>query len=685
MGLLIRNYTDQSQTFTVGFNFAAGEIVQEPAKKVTVAQKSTAEVRWKVRINQENEAAEVQFWADGSDELHSDNVIVTIPVLAYGVKQKESQPHNSAGTTNLVIPEDTQIDKSQARITLSSSILSGLQENLSYLINYPYGCVEQLSSALSALLTVKENPQYFEGIKDSDKVDEYIQAGVDQLFKLQQADGGWAYWSTREKRSVPFYTLYATEQLLRAEAAGAKLPADWQRQVALSLQDRLGISQKNSEKKFDMSGKLTNGQTMSLYALMLLDFDNYINSFNWQNIDFSSVSDTESLNYALRLAMMINDQTLIPSLEQKLISNATSNNDNLLWRASLSERYQSQDSNTALSLRTLMMTPNFTEYRPKVEATINYLWRQRQRKYWSNTYGTARMTETLFAYAQMTESQTPINYTITVAGKTIKQGTLSNSKDIATIDLPLADLAASNEITVTSNHPDEALYWALSTEWWRTSKNLPAVTNEEYKMAKVYHSLKGNAGTPQTGDIVTVYLDLYNEKTYDLYNVVVTDYLPSGFMALNSDLDNYLKFTPIGREENPYYANMTFYPDKVEAALYKLKPGHNVVSYQARVVAAADSVLLPATSELMYQPEITLQDASRQKIELVSTAPSWAKGYEHDLIAPNPVTEKEKTDWQWETWAMLLVLILAILSVYKLRKSTKVTKQNKESDDAENK
>lgn len=99
-----------------------------------------------------------------------------------------------------------------------------LDRHLSWLIQYPYGCVEQTTSSVFPQL-------YLDKISDLDEtrlaaVRRNVQAGINRLRLFQTSSGGLSYWPGDGDPSL-YGTVYAAHFLFEASAAGYVVPADW--------------------------------------------------------------------------------------------------------------------------------------------------------------------------------------------------------------------------------------------------------------------------------------------------------------------------------------------------------------------------------------------------------------------------------------------------------------------------
>ena len=135
-----------------------------------------------------------------------------------GVFDKES---------NFSLPKgfsDVTIDASNS----GTSVLLAASKNL---VNYPYGCTEQKSSKLLALLNLKP--------KDEDERrtrERFITLGIKELLKRQKPDGSFGYWSNTGSTNN-FATIFATDVLLDLDEDGYKLNDDIKKSAINSMEE----------------------------------------------------------------------------------------------------------------------------------------------------------------------------------------------------------------------------------------------------------------------------------------------------------------------------------------------------------------------------------------------------------------------------------------------------------------
>ena len=95
----------------------------------------------------------------------------------------------------LTVPAGVYSDLGSLEITASSSALAGLQNGITQLAEYPYGCVEQRSSRIRVLLDLAALAEKYPlpGIKTGN-IKKVVQEQIDLLRTYQTEVGGLSYW-----------------------------------------------------------------------------------------------------------------------------------------------------------------------------------------------------------------------------------------------------------------------------------------------------------------------------------------------------------------------------------------------------------------------------------------------------------------------------------------------------------
>ncbi|MBU1641587.1 MAG: alpha-2-macroglobulin family protein [Proteobacteria bacterium] len=149
---------------------------------------------------------------------------------AYPASERRQQAMLKNGETftlepNLLkglIPSTVEVE-----FALSNTPPLGLHEHLSYLLHYPYGCLEQTISSSYPFLFIDDNAMQMLGMKSKDwpkhKRIEALDRGVQLLAAKQQTPGGFGLWSNTGPEEH-YLTVFAAHFLLQAREKGVTVP-----------------------------------------------------------------------------------------------------------------------------------------------------------------------------------------------------------------------------------------------------------------------------------------------------------------------------------------------------------------------------------------------------------------------------------------------------------------------------
>lgn len=136
-----------------------------------------------------------------------------------------------------------------------------LEKNLRYLMRYPYGCLEQVTSSvfpqlyLGSVLDMTEREQEY--------MSKNIRFAIRKISRYQQRDGGFSYWLGQTYNSE-WSTTYAGHFLLAAEEKGYLVPYEMKKKWISYQNDRANQFQPSSNTRFEGSSLL---QAYRLYSL----------------------------------------------------------------------------------------------------------------------------------------------------------------------------------------------------------------------------------------------------------------------------------------------------------------------------------------------------------------------------------------------------------------------------------
>lgn len=173
------------------------------------------------------------------------------------IKNNKSYILSSGGSENLLVDKIGMKGTNSATIEFSTLPKLEIEKRISYLMHYPYGCIEQTTS--SAFPLVHLNNMLEMPDEREDKINKIVVATIKRLKKFQHNSGGMSYWPGGS-RVEAWGTTYATHFLLEAQSAGYSVDG--------LLEDLLKYLKKTTSKK--INGHHSYDIQTRAYSLMVL-------------------------------------------------------------------------------------------------------------------------------------------------------------------------------------------------------------------------------------------------------------------------------------------------------------------------------------------------------------------------------------------------------------------------------
>lgn len=122
-------------------------------------------------------------------------------------------------------PPDALPDFGGLELSFSSTALSGLEDAVAYLVDYPYECAEQTASRILPVFALHDILDQFPiaAVRDKALRDKLGNDGIAKLLTHQLSDGGFGFWAADE--SWPYLTNWVTFALLEGQRRGYSVDA----------------------------------------------------------------------------------------------------------------------------------------------------------------------------------------------------------------------------------------------------------------------------------------------------------------------------------------------------------------------------------------------------------------------------------------------------------------------------
>jgi alpha-2-macroglobulin len=259
--------------------------VDTPETWVEIPKDGEKRIDWVIRVQREGQL-KVRMTAQAPSA--ADAMEMSFPVLVHGVERQVSRSgvmraeRKEQLAVAIELPKERKAGSSEVVVQLNPSMAAVMLDALPYLLDYPYGCIEQaISRFLPAVVTAKTLKDLGYNLEDlrqrarvleekeregdaarpggktaanspytypkgrpgtiriremaqhlprsqspvfsSEEMDNIVREGLARIRQAQNSDGGWGWWPGNS--SDPYMTAYALYGLLTAKQAGVPVEA----------------------------------------------------------------------------------------------------------------------------------------------------------------------------------------------------------------------------------------------------------------------------------------------------------------------------------------------------------------------------------------------------------------------------------------------------------------------------
>ncbi|HWP90845.1 MAG TPA: alpha-2-macroglobulin [Thermodesulfobacteriota bacterium] len=587
----VRNDTGKDGTFKVQLDLLGAlgiegerdnEQKKQSIKEIAIPNGSERTVYFTITTFDETGNVSLNISASGNGETTSSTTDLSIrPDLP--VERMEKAGRIAGQTTELGIEDEGSFrpETIKRELRLSRLPLIQFSGKLDYLLNYPYGCLEQVTSTVFPLLYLADisrelEPELFE----KSNPEALVQEGIRRMVTMQITGGGFSLWPGGTSVE-PWASIYAAHFLVEARRAGYY--------VENSLYSG-AIDFTKSEAKAKQSYG-TGELERAVYALYVLG---RAGKADTGTMDYIRKNGKDQLGVESRAllgatyASMGNTEAIkemTKGLEDvERINRETGGNFNSTVR------------NRALFLLALMdAAPND----PRAPELVERLARDATVDTWWTTQETSFA---LLAIGQFIKRQTqapPYTGTVYLGDKSIAE--FKSDKVLA---IPEIEGTEPVKIVMDNGYKEGSAFYSIITSAVPTDKGFKPVQNG-LELKKEYHTQDGVPIDPNNikqGDLLVVRTDV-RSMSGRLQNVVIQNLLPSGFEVENPRL----KTTEIlpwatGEKLEPDYQDIR--DDRV--LIFTDLNDNKWYSYYTllRVVNPGVFSVPPVQAEAMYAPNI---------------------------------------------------------------------------------
>ncbi len=502
-----------------------------------------------------------------------------------------------------------KINTFSAKLNVSTSRWSRIIPTLHYLLKYPYGCLEQTSSAIIPLTAMRDL------IKDGrlpgisiDEIDAYIKRGIDRLLIMQRPSGGFSYWPG-EYHETWWGSQYAVLALTMAKKSGIEIDQNCLDKALSSV--KTGLFSRNNDSYFEHG--------FYAMAVVNLAMNDQLKPADLETLKnkFKTVAGEASPLMLLAEAFCSGSDKKALAAKLKLLKPEKKSVDHS-W-------YYSSVRLNAFSLMALIAGNGDMKQADQFAGEL--LDRLNNRSYWNSTADTGIALLALSQYFRQEALVEKEKVDITLKSATGEK-TINVDKYGATIELTESELIGAEGIELKC--ADKVLLnWTLDYTYPDLEDRTEDLQNG-FIIEKTVKNLNGSDEI-RVGDLVRVVVEFEDKFHQDdkhpiLNYMALEDPIPAGFIAVNSSLKN--DSLPASERENEeaycgwengawnFYADhQEIQNDRFLAFKNRFWSGKFRVVYYLRAVCEGDFKMKPTRISLMYDPEFYgMTTACRVKI-----------------------------------------------------------------------
>lgn len=629
----------------------------QTTQEIPFAVKANAEEAYDIPIRTKFTTGRLTVAVDALDRSGKalDRLETSLPVLdrfAPETVATSGMVATEAPVEEIFIPKDVLQDKGGLTLSVKASLGLAVAEPMRRLLFYPYGCSEQKSGSLLALLMARDltdryGEKYFDRLAPLDEserkhlrgqddklkaLDDKIYAALTDLAGLYQAsNGGIRYWP-----ESPEPSLFPSVQVLWGFVLAKEIGYDIDMTSMASLQNY--IQSQVIDEKMPLE--------MKVYGLWGLSLAGQWDETSAQEA-FKRRHELTTTGVAY-LLMGYRSRGTSPAtaiLAHRLAALAKQEPRHTSWPAS-SFFGSGVDKNTALATWSLVQNDPAD---PLISRGMAFLFNRKGVRHTPTTQDDLYRSSLAYRYAQvMKEDKTDFQASLSLSGRKIlepsfKAGDAGNLLDLASVGLPMKELAkhAMPAPFTTEKKGEGTLYYDLELRYYLPPDQTP--TREEgLIISRDYFELDDmkeekplktfEAGKNYKGHIILV-------APQDMNYLLIREDLPAGFEPVDMSLATTSRAAYLQAKRHPeaprdvYHFGPPPYDDIVsvedygsdyafthqeihdDAILWSdefLPAGVYHVRYPIRATTAGEFLMSGATAFEFYEPEIFGRSRARQ-------------------------------------------------------------------------
>jgi uncharacterized protein YfaS (alpha-2-macroglobulin family) len=475
----------------------------------------------------------------------------------------------------IYLPPNVTADRGGLTVKTSATLAVFLSDALNYLVDYPYGCSEQIASKLSSLAILKRGLNIknigdaftlkdvkFEG--NTYSPDDVVRIGLARLYENQTSVGGFTYYKGMQP---DFYlTLHVVNALVDLKGAGYSVDASKLDQAAKYLYREL--TQKNE--------LLQNKDLVILATYTLSRVDGFLVSSDLQNRVSVLANDTKYINENISneslayLALLLTKnypaelkEKVFQQLENRIVIDARGAYLSLQGRVPFYQYYETPIKDTALLLKALARDERDSTVLDKV---LRWILASRAKDgAWGSTHNTVTVIDALTDFLLWKkENQSSFNLAVSLDQNPVGQFTFNKDTILKSFEkfIPIQDLGFGKIRTMlfaktNQNSEPNNYYYDMLLKYYLPIDKIPP-RDEGFSISREFYAVGDTSNSKplleaKQGEVLRGHLTITVPESRNL--VSVEDFIPAGMEIVNLKLATEDQSLQNSKSDQNYYNN----------------------------------------------------------------------------------------------------------------------------------
>ncbi|MFO0844191.1 MAG: alpha-2-macroglobulin family protein [Gemmataceae bacterium] len=525
----VHNRTDEPQVVKVRLKVENGALLSPAERTVTVKAKDNAPVYWTFLPGQ---AGFTQLLMSADCPAGSDASLKRLPVVRAAAEQVVTASGTVRGSATIEVPEGVNLKDARLEVTFAPSLAADMADTLNYLVDYPYGCVEQTMSRFLPAIKVAQVLRQFKVNHPEleKKLPGCVAGGIKRLLDLQQPDGGWGWNGNAATHEM--MTPYALYGLLQAEKAGYQVPNETAVARGLTRLEQF-------------INNMGDAQTADrVYCLYVFSHRRDLSEGQWnwlrERVKVNALSDY-ALALALEMAVARNQTELAKALAGRLRDRAVKADSKAYWQTAGFSRWM--EDKFEITAQVLKAFVAFDKDEALIDPILGFFAATKRGDRWNSTKDTAMILNAMCDYLAKAEYNPGAKKSLTLSVNGGEAREVRFDDQLTKKVVVAGDKLRAGQNTLTFKTSMAGVLYRAVFRYWKSGRDIPAM-DRGIQVRRTFHLLneKGavvkalNSGDAvPRGSYVLSVVEATQRLPHEMRYVLVENPRPSGGETVPTD------------------------------------------------------------------------------------------------------------------------------------------------------